>query len=309
MFYFLAALLGSVVGTAEIVSRYKDAPERALRTIPAWLYIALNAIASLSAYVLVKLIPTLDAIGGQGATGDLIKALAAGLSAMALFRSSLFTVRVGTSDIGIGPAAFLQILLQAADRATDRARASPRADAVQKIMTGVSFERAKSALPALCLSLMQGLTPEEQAALGNAVKQLDANQMEDGLKAYSLGLSLMNLVGDEVLRVAVDMLRNDILAKPKPVVQSFETLGLLKNVDFAQSHKTLVEACILAANVHDRSVIDTLQANVDRLAALALADQMKTLTLSRMLVDLFGEETVQLVLRSLPENQAKPPPR
>ena len=129
--------------------------------------------------------------------------------------------------------------------------------------------------------------------------------MEDNLKSYSLGLSLMNLVGDQVLRVAVDMLRSDISAKPKPIVQSFETLGLLKNVDFAKSHKTLTDACALASGVSNESDLVELRAKVDRLAGLTLADQTKTLMLSRILVDRFGEETVQLVLRALPENQPK----
>lgn len=44
----------------------------------------------------------------------------AGVSAMAFFRSSLFVVRAGDRDVGVGPSGFLQIFLTAADRAVDR---------------------------------------------------------------------------------------------------------------------------------------------------------------------------------------------
>jgi hypothetical protein len=302
-YYLIAAALGTVVGLAEIVSRYKDAPGRALWTASAWLYIGLNGLASLAAFILVKQVPALRDIGGSGPEGDLVKALVAGVSAMALFRSSLFTVRVGNADIGIGPAAFLQILLFAADRATDRARASPRAIAVQATMKGISFDRAKEALPSLCFGLMQGLTTEEQTAFGISVKALESSKMEDTFKANSLGLSLMNLVGEEVLGVAVNKLRSDIRAKPKPIVQSVQTLSLLKKVDFAQSYRTLVDSCRFAANLNDETDLQNLEAEVARIAALGIADQTKVLMLSSMLVDRFGEDVVQLVLRSLTENQ------
>ena len=69
--YLVAALLGALVGGTELVSRYRDAPQSALLSRPAWLYVFLNASAS---------------------------ALALWL-AMALFRTSLFTVRAGDRDV------------------------------------------------------------------------------------------------------------------------------------------------------------------------------------------------------------------
>ncbi|MFZ3235124.1 MAG: hypothetical protein WA184_07085 [Stellaceae bacterium] len=304
-FYLLAAALGMAIGASEVVSRYRDAPAGALQTVSAWLYVALNASASLAAYALVRQLPELSTIGGvdDSASKQLIQAMAAGLSAMALFRSSLFTIRVANTDVAIGPAAFLQILLSAADRATDRARARPRAHAVQEIMVGISFERAKEALPSLCFGLMQGLTPEEQAAFGISVKALESSDMEDTFKANSLGLNLLNLVGEPVLREAVNMLRIDISAKPRPIVQSILTLQLLRRVDFAQSHRTLVDGCLFVANkMGDASLPDDLASTVDRIAALRVSDQRKVLFLSAMLIGRFGEDTVQLILESLPEN-------
>src|SRR6185312_503914 len=142
----LAFFLGSAVGASELVSRYRDAPALALRTAPAVLYVGINGLASLAALTAVGQFHWLADLGGPSMdpfSREILQALLAGFSAMALFRSSLFTIRVGNADIGIGPAAFLQILLTAADRACDRERAKPRAAAVQEIMSGVSFEKAQ----------------------------------------------------------------------------------------------------------------------------------------------------------------------
>lgn len=40
----LVAILGMGVGIGELISRYRDAPARAIRTRPAYLYVALNAL-------------------------------------------------------------------------------------------------------------------------------------------------------------------------------------------------------------------------------------------------------------------------
>jgi len=98
--------------------------------------------------------------------------LMAGVSAMAFFRTSLFVVRAGDRDVGVGPAGFLQISLTAADKAVDRARASARSDAVAKVMKGVDYSKAKSALPPYCLALMQNVSQEDQQELSRAVKDL-----------------------------------------------------------------------------------------------------------------------------------------
>lgn len=207
-------------------------------------------------------------------------------------------------DIGIGPAAFLQILLFAADRATDRARARPRAAAVQEIMLGISFERAKEALPSLCFGLMQGLSTEEQATFGIGVKGLESSDMEDAFKANSLGLSLMNLVGEDVLRQAVNMLRTDISAKPRPIVQSILTLQLLRKVDFAKSKQTLVDVCLFIANkMGDSSIRESLTQDLSKISALLIRDAQKVLILSAALIDRFGEQTVQFALKAIADNE------
>src|ERR1043166_4607068 len=136
--------LGALVGASELVARYRDSPERALWTIPATLYVLINAAASTTA---LYVIAYFGIVKGESSERIIITQIfVAGFGAMAFFRTSIFTYRVGDQDIGIGPVAFLQVILKASDRAVDRLRADARAAAVETAMAGVSFNRAQAAL-------------------------------------------------------------------------------------------------------------------------------------------------------------------
>jgi hypothetical protein len=128
---------------------------------------------------------------------------------MALFRTSLFIVKAGGTDLGIGPSGLLQAMLAAADRGVDRRRASSRAKDI-KIMETVSFSKAHASLPALCLTLMQDVSAEDQQKLGDQVALLVNDDMPGETKSRVLGLLLMNVVGEQVLRDAIDSLGAEI---------------------------------------------------------------------------------------------------
>lgn len=104
------AALGAIVGASELISRYRDHPGAALKTWPAIVYIGINGAASAGALGLIQ-------ANGWFAQSHWTQILMAGVSAMALFCTSLFIVRAGDRDVGVGPGGFLQIFLTAADRA------------------------------------------------------------------------------------------------------------------------------------------------------------------------------------------------
>jgi hypothetical protein len=197
------AAMGAVVGASELISRYRDSPEAALRTVPAVFYVAVNAVASVGALHLM------DA-NAWFAQSEWTRVLMAGVSAMAFFRTSLFVVRVGDRDIGVGPSGFLQIFLSAADRAVDRKRAAARSAAVSDVMKGVDYKKAFQALPPYCLALMQNVSDEDQKMLRKAVEELDQGQEDPGLKVRLLGLELINVMGIDVVKTAVRDLGDQI---------------------------------------------------------------------------------------------------
>jgi hypothetical protein len=214
--YLVVIAMGAAVGLAELVSRYRDAPGRSVLKLPAFLYVGVNAGAAAAALALIRLFGWTFNIGAEGDERvRWTQVLLAGLGSMALFRSSLFVVRAGGQDIGVGFSSFLAIVLSAADREVDRVRAQARAKAVDRIMRDVSFDKAADALTTHCLALMQNLSEEDQRAVARQVAELKTSSMDEDVKALSLGLLLMNVVGEHVLAAAVGSLALKI-KNPRP---------------------------------------------------------------------------------------------
>ena len=115
---YAAAGFGAAVGATELISRYKDAPATVVGGVPGLLYLALNAAASLIAFVVIRAMGWRFGVSGTGDSNALLATqfLVASFGAAALFRTSLFTVKAGNQDIGVGPSAALTIALAAADR-------------------------------------------------------------------------------------------------------------------------------------------------------------------------------------------------
>jgi hypothetical protein len=209
--YVIVAALGALVGSGELVSRYKDAPAGALRTTPAIFYVLINIAASVCALFLIRVFNWHFGV----TTGDepvrWTQVGIAGTGAMALFRSSLFTVHMGDRDIAVGPISFLQVFRDAADRAVDRLRAEARGNTVSDLMTGIDYAKAFEGLPPYCLALMQNVSDEDQQKLLQALALLDKDPTIDtAIKVRILGLQLMNVVGPNVLTAAVDSLRKQM---------------------------------------------------------------------------------------------------
>jgi hypothetical protein len=289
--YALVALFGLLVGTTELVSRYRDRPTAPLRTLPGAIYIATNALASVAAlWVLQR--QGVAFTFGEALPPELGQVLLAGFGTMLFFRSALFTVRVGDTDVSIGPAAVLQIIMTAADRACDRLRAGPRSDRVFRIMRGVSFERARQALPLHCFALMQNVSTAEQTQLLQNLDALAAKSMTDEVKAYNLGLLMMNVVGEDVLERAVQVLGHLILGPPTddpPILAQASALTL-------DQCMALADICValdpLSRNQEGEKVRTELEALVQPIADPAV----KTIAILTRLRTLFGATTVSRAL-------------
>jgi hypothetical protein len=208
--YLVVVGLGLLVGAGELISRYKDAPAGALRSGAAIFYMLLNVAASIAALALIRIFHWQFGITADHAALRWTQVGVAGTGAMALFRTSLFTVHAADRDIGVGPASFLQIFRDAADRATDRLRARARGETVSKLMEGISYDKASHGLTTYCLALMQNVSDEEQLALTKSLALLNGADMDPSVKVRILGLNLLNVVGPNVLTAAVDSLRKEM---------------------------------------------------------------------------------------------------
>jgi hypothetical protein len=211
--YLLVALIGGLLGGCELLARYRDEPVQAVLNWAALFYVGVNVAASMVALLLIQIFEVsfgIDpAAGNQLAT---VQILAAGLGAMAFFRTSLFTARVGDQDVPLGPGYVIQILLNVTDRAVDRGRAKPRAEEIAEIMSDVDFMKAKTSLPPLCFGLMQNVSSEEQKAIADQVNLIVTPQPGESsrLQSILLGLLLLGLVGKDVLKAAIAALKGEI---------------------------------------------------------------------------------------------------
>src|SRR5688572_24141135 len=154
--YWIVGLVGTLLGLCELLSRYRDEPIRAVLNVSALAYILINGGASLVALLLLNVWKVDFGLGPDDAVKlRVMLILTGGLGAMAFFRSSFFTFRLGENDVPLGPGLIMQVLLDVTDRAVDRGRAAPRALAITGIMKEIDFDKAHLALPSYCFALMQ----------------------------------------------------------------------------------------------------------------------------------------------------------
>ena len=212
--WLVAGLVGALISSAEIISRYRDEPEYALRTWPSQFYLLLNALASVLALAFIRLFGWTFGMSDLSALGW-VQAAVAGIGEMAILRTSLFSVKIDDQTVPVGLGRFLDVLLESVDRAVDRKRAEERGKTVSEIMKDVVFEKAYVALPAYCLALLQNLPQADQDQLGKKVGLLfNSEGISPQVKSMLLGIALMNLVGENVLRAAVKNLGQDLEDDP-----------------------------------------------------------------------------------------------
>jgi len=214
--YVLVFSLGALVGSGELVSHYRDAPGAAVWSWPALFYIGLNSLASIAALFIIRAFQWKFGITSGDVAVRWTQVGVAGTGALVLFRSSLFTVRVGDRDIPVGPSSFLQVFRDAADRAVDRVRARARSENVAQVMEGIDYPKAFEGLPPFCLALMQNVSDEDQKKMVHSIALLHDTTTDPAIKVRILGLHLMNVVGPAVLKAAVDSLRKQMEREAAP---------------------------------------------------------------------------------------------
>jgi hypothetical protein len=215
MDFLIVAIFGGFLGCAEILSRYRDAPFKAIFNWYAGIYVLVNAIAAICALLLIHLF---DLTFGQESDVEKLRwvqIMIAGFGAMLFFRSSFFIFKIGDQNVGLGPSTILQIMLDVLDSEVDRARAKQRGKIVEDVMMNVNFQAASKPLPLVAFSLMQNLPTSIQHDVADEVVILENDKdMSDSAKSIALGCILMNNVGEDVLKESVKLLWKDICKEP-----------------------------------------------------------------------------------------------
>ena len=134
--YSFTFFLGMATAFAEIISKFRDEPIKALRMPHALLYHLLNGAISAFALKLLVVFSGPERI----ATGqEQIKSVViAGLGAMLIMRSKLFNIKVGGEDVSFGPEQIIKIYFRFMESAIDRLRAQDRIDFVKSKLGNIN---------------------------------------------------------------------------------------------------------------------------------------------------------------------------
>jgi hypothetical protein len=218
----VAGGIAALVGLTEIITRYRSDPRRAVTSLPALVYIVLNGGAGALALYLVR---SFGWTFGHASNVTLWRILIAGFGALALFRSSLFVAKIGNTNVGVGPSAALEGLLGALDRDVDRKCALAISKEVTEAnLAGLNPQAVMSALPVLCLALMQNFPAGDQALLGadlSKVENDDKLPAEAKVRAVVIQLSRY-LSAEMVVGVLTDARPLFVIPPREPAVAVLE---------------------------------------------------------------------------------------
>ncbi len=212
-----AIAIGGLVGGVEILGRYRYAPLRAVFTLSGCTYVVINLLAAWAAYYLIQ---EFNVLGTTAVAKDLTHVLLAGFGSLVFMRSSFFKIRVGESDIGIGPSVVLDTLLLVADRGVDRREAVKRAQDIASLVSEVSdTQLVAKMLTKYCLALMQNVDDKTTQQVTEAIDKIMADAVTpEQIKLDIAALQLGNVVGPDVLEAALDALGNRLQSSSGPKV-------------------------------------------------------------------------------------------
>lgn len=298
--YVYAGLIGLGTGATELMSRYRDRPFDAVISAPGLGYMMVNAAAAVLAFYFLTL--------WQKPEGDsAMRVLTAGIGAMAVFRSGLFTTRVGGQDIPIGPNFILKTILDVLDRAYDRQRANRRAELIGTIMGGVDFAQAKASLTELSLNLMQNVAGEEREKIAREIERVGGlGGLGGEAQAMVLGLKLIDIVGENTLRAAATNLGSSISSFVPLSVEIVNAMAKPKKDDILSSLLSLCNGLSHARARLTESDLRKLQESIASTASLNASAKATLIVYSAR--QQFGEKALIAGLALLPVDDTSPPP-
>lgn len=202
----LAAALALITGWGELITRYRDEPLNALLGSYGIAYALANMAVSVGLFSL--LIHQHDSMFRQ--LSIVWISFLAGLGAMAILRSKIFTFQTKTGeDVPIGPDGIVKAYLDWTDRGVDRRQSDIRWGLAQKYLSDIADEPTfKSLLGYLGTNLRsyQHLSNAELTDFTAAVNNLTTGDtaISFGLRSVTAGLAFQELAGsDNFEKIAV----------------------------------------------------------------------------------------------------------
>ena len=219
--YCYTFLLGMVTAFAEIISKFRDEPIKALRMPHALIYHLMNgAIAAFALKVLIVFSgPDVIANGQQ----QLKAVVVSGLGSMLIMRSKLFNIKVAGEDVSFGPEQIINIYFRFMEAAIDRLRAKDRIEFVKSKLGNINPVKVFDYAVTMLLA-SQALDEKARKECIEGVKALKDGEFKDlspKLRSYRLGFLLLDNMGENFVTTAFDNAPTDWLLEA-PVQETYE---------------------------------------------------------------------------------------
>ncbi|MBT6157099.1 MAG: hypothetical protein HOL01_21255 [Planctomycetaceae bacterium] len=223
--------------------------------------------------------------------------LAASFGGSLILRSRLVTVRMNGQDVAIGPSLVIDQFLFVLDRQIDRQRAIGRMAMVREVMAGIDFSKAKPHVVNMIFSSLQNMTAAERETISDEVEAMSANKKleDDQERAYKLGYSILNVMGDDFLNAIFDskhrkefLIGEDVVGDDAAVDATMDSTAtveaILKDVLFKQATKRLKDGVLVDGGL-DQGVRNALEQDMDDISAMNKTDQEKAYLLGFKVID------------------------
>lgn len=230
--YFVAFVLGFIVGAIEVAYRYKDAPLSSIRTTPGIGYITLNGFFAVIGLYLIHVFKwnaTLDDADTLASmyTQDV---LLASFSSMAVMRGAFMNIRNGSGEeIPFGPNLLIERLLQMLDRSIARDRMIARTIDLNDLSKLLSYDQVAFVIFRHCRRVMQNVSEQEWNQIDEFIDlRVDGSMSEDDAK-LSILAALYDILGSETLDIVAKNVTQDDTAiedkAPSEVLQSLKEIS------------------------------------------------------------------------------------
>lgn len=200
--YCIAFLLGMVTAFAEIISKFRDEPIKALGMPHALFYHLLNgAIAMFALRVLI-----LFGVSIATPLDQLRTVVIAGLGSMLVMRSKLFNIKVGGEDVSFGPEQIIKIFFRFMEAAIDRLRAQDRIEFVKSKLGNVNPDKVFDYSVTMLLA-SQALEEKARKECQDGINALISGEYQalaPQFKSYRLGFLLLDNMGEDFVAKVFD---------------------------------------------------------------------------------------------------------
>jgi hypothetical protein len=203
-------LIGGLLGSAELASRYRDSPGDLLKIKATYFYVFFNALLSAGALWILGIFAPQIFETSTESQRQVYEVLIAGFGGAAFLRSSVAKTKIGDAEIGVGPAFVIDVLLAVSDREIDRERALARSQTVPDLMRDIPPDFAAQSLTEYCTALMQNLSAADERTLKTRVDACFKTNLPSAMKSILIGLVLSEYLGFPALSDAKIRLGKEI---------------------------------------------------------------------------------------------------